>query len=246
MKSFAIAILLAAAAGFASTTARADPRLDEKVYTPYIERGVGELEVRPAVLAGGDVTTVIETEYGVNDRLSLALVGGIQRAPDQHARFTGIGLEGVIYIGQIPKLGVDTGVYLEYTHGLNGEADVAEAKLLFAKTEGRFQGLLNVILERPLAPKDEAFGSYGYAASATWRTIGALRLGAQAFGNLGTDHQFPEKMGAYLGPQLLWEGRPFQAPFEIAVDAGWLFPINAYTAEANSQFRVGFELERRF
>jgi hypothetical protein len=250
MKPFAIAMLLAAAAGLASTTAWADPRLDEKVYSPYVQNGVVELEVRTAGqnggATGGDTTTVIETEYGVNDRLSLALISSIQRAPGERVRFTSIGLEGVAYIGQIPKLGVDTGAYLEYKRGLNGEADVAEAKLLFAKTVDRFQGLLNLIVERPLGPNGEAFGSYGYAASATWRTVGALRLGAEAFGNLGTDHQFPAKLGAYVGPQIRWEGRPFHAPFEVDLDAGWLFPMNNYRAEASSQFRFGVELERRF
>lgn len=249
MKSFAITVVLAAAS-LASTAARADPRLDEKVYSPYIERGVAELEVRTAGQnggqTGGDVTTVIETEYGVNDWLSLSLVGAVEQGRGEHPRFTGVGLEGVAYTGQIPKLGVDTGLYLEYQHGLNGEADTLEGKLLFAKTAGRFQGLANLIIERPLGPHDEAFGAYGYAVSATWRTVGPLRLGAEAFGDIGDDHRFPAAAGAYIGPQVLWEGRPWHAPFEIALDAGWLFPVGDFRAEASSQFRIGIELERRF
>lgn len=250
MKHLSIALLLSLAAGLAWTSARADPRLDEKVYSPYVERGVGEIEVRTAGQngrqTGGDATTVIETEYGLSDRISLAVLGSVERSPEQRAHFTSIGLEAVGYIGQIPKLGVDTGAYLEYKRGLNDEADVAEAKLLLAKTANRFQGLLNLIVEHPLGPKDEAFGSYGYAASATWRTAGTLRLGAEVFGNIGNDHRWPEKLGAYVGPQILWEGRPFHAPIEIGVDAGYLFPVGAYGGEASSQLRFGIELERRF
>jgi hypothetical protein len=233
-----------------ATGAVADPRLDEKVYTPYVQNGVAELELRTARQNGGatagDTTTVVEGEYGLNDRLSLALLGAIERSPDQSSRLTSVGLEAVGYIGQIPGLGVDTGVYLEYKHGLHGNADVAEGKVLFAKTAGRFQGLLNLIVERPFGPSGEAFGSYGYAASATWKTVGALRVGAEAFGDVGTDHGFGGRRGAYLGPQLLWEGRPAGAPVEIGVDAGWLVPVGTARRESRSQLRFTLELERRF
>jgi hypothetical protein len=245
------ALSLGLAAGLlTATVAAADPRLDEKVYSPYIQNGVAELEVRTAGqnggAAGGTTTTVLEGEYGLNDRMSLALVGAIGRAPGEASRFTSVGLEGVAYLGQIPGVGVDTGGYLEYKHGLNGETDALEAKLLLAKTAGRFQGLVNLILERPFGPGAERFASYGYAASATWRTVGALRLGAEAFGNLGDDHAFGGRQGAYIGPQILWEGRPAGSPVEIDIDAGWLVPVGTERGATKSQFRLGFELERRF
>ncbi|HEY2482264.1 MAG TPA: hypothetical protein VGI30_08730 [Caulobacteraceae bacterium] len=231
--------------------ALADPRLDEVVYTPYVENGEAEFEVRTARQlggpSGGDMTTVLEGEYGLNDRLSLALVGTLERSPGQALQLTGVGLEAVTYLGQIPGLGVDAGGYLEYTQGLRGEPDVIEGKVLLAKQVQRFQGLLNLIVERPLSGPGEArFASYGYAASATWRTVGALRLGAEAFGDLGTDHAFGGAQGAYVGPQVLWEGRPGHAPVEIGVDAGWLFPVGTDRAEARSQWRISLELEHRF
>ncbi len=248
MKRLLIPLLLAAI--LEATGAAADPRLDEKVYTPYVQNGVAELEVYGARQnggpTGGDATTVIEGEYGLNDRVSLSLVGAVARSGGEGSRLTSLGVEGVAYIGQIPRLGVDTGVYVEYKQGLNGEANVLEGKLLFAKVAGRFQGLLNLIVERPFSPRDEAYGAYGYAASATWRTFGPLRLGAEAFGDLGGDHAFLGRQGAYVGPQALWEGRPYGLPFEIGVDAGWLFPVGTARQETRSQLRLGLELERRF
>ncbi len=233
-----------------TTSAQADPRLDEKVYSPYVMNGVAEFEARSARQLGGasagDMTTVFEGEYGFNDHLSLAVVGTLERSRADGSRFTGVGLEAVYAIGQIPGIGIDTGAYLEYKYGLNGDSDVLEAKLLLAKNVDRFQALLNLIVERPLGDKDENFASYGYAASATWRTVGALRLGAEAFGDLGTDHDFPGRQGAYVGPQVLWEGRPDGWPFEIDIDAGWLFPVGSVHSETKSQVRFGIELERRF
>jgi hypothetical protein len=248
----ALPLLAFAACLVGVTQARADPRLDEVVYSPYVQNHVAEFEVRHGQqldgATAGEATTVFEAEYGLNDRVSLALVGSLASAPGQASQFDGIGLEGIVYLGQVPLIGVDTGLYLEYTHGLNGEADVAEAKLLLAKTVGRFQGLANIIVERPLGgPSNEQFASYGYAASATWRTVGNLRLGAEAFGDLGDDHGFLNRpVGAYVGPQLKWEGRPEGSPVEIGVDIGWLAAVGADRSEARSQVKVEVELERRF
>jgi hypothetical protein len=234
-------------------SALADPRLDEVVYSPYIENHMFELETRVGQEVGdGSLmdaqTLVTEAEFGVNDRLSLALVTKVERAPGEVQRLTGVGVEGIYYLGQIPKLGVDAGLYLEATKGAGGNSDSGEAKLLLAKTEGRFQGLFNFIVERPFSgPPGQVFATYGYAASATWRTVGNLRLGAEAFGDFGDDHGFlAHAQGAYVGPQLKWEGAPKNLPFEIEVDAGWLAAVGPDRHEASSQLKLNLELEHRF
>ena len=246
---------LALAAGLAlasAATAWADPRLDEVVYSPYVEPRVIEVEARvgqelgPGELSGAR-TTVVELEAGVSDRASLALVSRITREPGGSDRFTGLGLEGIYYVGQVPKIGVDVGGYLELAKGFGGDSDGLEAKLLLAKTQGRFQGLVNLILERPLgAPSGQGFASYGYAASATWRVVGRWRIGAEAFGDLGDDHSLLGRQGAYVGPQIKWEGRPGRLPFEVALDAGWLAPVGLDRPEARSQARLSLEIGRRF
>jgi hypothetical protein len=248
------------AAGLAMTLATAgaapalaDPRLDEVVYSPYVENHEIEVESRwGQELGSGELkgarTLVEEVEVGLNDRTSLALVGQIEREPGGTDRLVGVGLEGIYYLGQIPRLGVDTGLYLEYKKGVNGEDDEGEAKLLLAKTAGRFQGLFNFIAERPFgAPRGEGFAAYGYAASATWRTLGNLRVGAEAFGDLGDDHGWLNRpQGAYVGPQIKWEGKPRFLPVELELDAGWLAPVGPARSEAGSQARINIEFERRF
>lgn len=235
-----------------ASQAWADPRLDEVVYSPYVQNHVAELEIRHGQqldgATAGEATTVFEAEYGLNDRVSLALSGSLASASGRASQFDRVGIEGIVYLGQVPRIGVDTGLYLEYTHGFNGEPDVAEAKLLVAKTAGRFQGLANLIVERPLnAPAGENFSSYGYAVSATWQAVAGLRLGAEAFGDLGDDHGFLTRpVGAYVGPQLKWEGRPAGSPFEIDLDIGWLAAVGANRNETSSQVKFAVELERRF
>ena len=245
--------LATAASVLVGTRAFADPRLDEIVYAPYIETHILELETRIGHEIGqgseGNARTLVtELEYGFTDRLSLALVTKVQRGPGESDRLTGVGLEGIYYLTQVPGIGIDVGLYGEFVKGAGGDADGGEAKLLLAKTDGRFQGLLNLIVERPFSgPRGTVFASYGYAASATWRTVGNLRLGAEAFGDLGDDHGLLSRpQGAYVGPQLKWEGRPRFLPCEIAVDAGWLAAVGADRQEASSQVRVNLEFERRF
>jgi hypothetical protein len=253
VKQWMVVLVGLAGSMISGAAAWADPRLDEIVYSPYVENHVFELETRVGQELGqGDLeaarTFVVEAEAGLNDRTSLALVTSIEREPGISDRLTGVGLEGIYYVGQIPRVGVDVGGYLEVTKGLGGEPDRGEAKLLLAKTAGRFQGLLNFIVEEPFdASAGQNFASYGYAASAAWRTWDNLRLGVEAFGDFGDDHgllQAPH--GFYVGPQVKWEGTPPGSPVEINVDAGWLAALGPDRAEAASQFRISLELEHRF
>lgn len=244
----------AVAAVFASTLALpalADPRLDEVVYSPWVENHTVELESRVGQLEGGarkGATTVVEeVEYGLNDRVRLALLGKFEQPSGAGSRLDDIALESVIYLGHVPKVGVDVSAYVEYGHGLVGATDGVEAKLLLGKQAGRFQGLFNLIMERPLGPhNDEHYASWGYAASATWRTWGHLRIGAEAFGDFGDDHRFMGRQGAYVGPQVKWSAKPKFLPAEILVDAGWLAAVGQDRREANSQFKLNVEFERRF
>ena len=78
-------------------------------------------------------------------------------------------------------------------------------------------------------------------------SCGRLPRRSQAFGDFGDDHGFLNRpQGAYVGPQLKWEGQPKGLPFEIEVDAGWLAAVGSDRREAPSQARINLELERRF
>ena len=202
-------VTLGLAALFAAP-ALADPRLDEVVYSPYIENHMFELETRFGQEIGdgslkGAQTVVNEFENMASTIASgLALVSTVERSRASPQRLSGLGVEGIFYIGQIPKIGVDAGLYLEVTKGMGGEANGGEAKLLLAKTAGRFQGLVNFIVERPFSgPPGEVFAAYGYAASAHLahrRSPASRRRGGRRLRR--RSHLPHPRPGAYLGPQL--------------------------------------------
>lgn len=245
----AIATILTGLGLCAVSPAWAGGHLDSKVYSPYVAKGIFELEARNAQVHGGPQdgaqTTVLEAEYGFSDRLNVALIGHVSNSPGENAELHGLGVEGVYYLGQIPKLGIDTAIYGEYLGSVNGGEEVVEAKLLLAKRAGPFEGLLNLVVERPLNVPSERFANYSYAAAATWKIANRVKLGVEAFGDLGNDYGL-KSGGAYVGPVAEWEFRPKGAPFEIEMRAGWLAAVGSSRNDADSQVRLSMALERRF
>src|SRR5512143_120190 len=125
--------------------AAAAPGLANKVYSPYVHKGVDELELRAGQLNGGpldgEAGAIVELERGVSDRLSLAVIAEFERHAGEERKLDSIGVEGVAYIGQIPGLGVDVGGYLEYEQRIHNESGVLESKLLLAKRSGPVEAL---------------------------------------------------------------------------------------------------------
>jgi hypothetical protein len=234
-----------------ASPAWAEPGLANKVYSPYVKKGVTELEVRGGSLAGGPLDResglITELEYGVSDRLSLAVLGEFEHHAGEKTKLDAIAVESVVYLGQIPKLGIDVGGYVEYEQRIHNESGVLEGKLLLAKQAGPVHALFNLIAERPLTDKrDERETEFGYAAQATVDTAPHLQLGAQAFGDLGTDKAFGGRHAHYLGPVAAWEGRPSWLPGEIEFEAAYLFPLGSARDDTNGQVRFALEYERRF
>jgi hypothetical protein len=226
--------------------------LSNKVYSPYVEKGVTELELRAGRLNGGSLDgesgAVVELEQGISDRLSLAVLGEFERHAGAKSKLDAIAVEGVYYIGQIPGLGVDVGGYLEYEQRIHNESGVLEGKVLFAKRAGPFEGLFNVIVDRPLSDRPgEHDTEFGYAAQATWETLPGLKLGGQAFGDLGTDSSLGGRQAHYLGPVANWTLHPrWMKGGELELEAAWLAPLGAARDDTDSQMRLMLEFEKRF
>ena len=247
-----MAAALALGVGAAGAAAADAPGLSNKVYSPYVRNGVTELELRGGRLNGGPLdgeqAAVVELERGINDRVSLAIVGEFEQHAGEAGKLDSIGVEGVIYIGQIPGLGVDVGGYLEYEQRLHNESGVVEAKLLLAKRSGPFEARLNVISQTPLTDRPgEGDTELGYAAQGTVDVSRGLKLGAQAFGDAGTTRSLGGRQGHYLGPVANWELRPsWMKGGELELEAAYLLPMGTARADSSGQLQLMVEFERRF
>jgi hypothetical protein len=242
----------ALAMAWAGAAAADPPGLSNKVYDPYVKNGVTELELRGGRLTGGPLdgeqAAVVEVERGINDRLSLAVVGEFEQHAGEAGKLDSLGLEGVVYIGQIPGVGVDVGGYLEYEQRLHNESGVVEAKLLLAKRSGPFEGLFNLISQTPLTDRPgEGDTDLGYAAQGTVDAGRGLKLGAQAFGALGTSRNLGGRQAHYLGPVANWELRPgWMRGGELELEVAYLLPLGTARADTDGQVRLMLEFERRF
>jgi hypothetical protein len=248
----AAVLSLGMGAALAAGPAAAEPGLANQVYSPYVKKGVTELELRAGRLNGGaldgESAAVVELEHGVSDRLSLAVLGEFERHAGEKSKLDAVAIEGVAYLGQIPGIGVDVGGYLEYEQRIHNESGVLEGKLLLAKQSGRFETLVNLIAERPLTDKaDDRETEFGYAAQTTFDMGGNLRVGGQAFGELGTSDSFGGRQAHYLGPMASWELRPaWMKGGEVELEAAYLLPVGTARREADNQVRFRIEFEKRF
>lgn len=250
MHLWGLVVAAAVAAGWAGVS-QAEPGLANKVYEPYVKRGVTELELRGGRLNGGPLDgesgAIVELERGLSDRLSIAVLGEFERHAGETSKLDAIAVEGVAYLGQIPKLGIDVGGYLEYEQRIHNESGVLEGKLLLAKQAGRFHALLNLIADRALTNRPgEDDTEFGYAAQGTFEVRPDAQLGIQAFGDLGTNRSFGGRRGHYIGPVAKWEFRPARSKGELEFEVAYLLPVGAARGAADNQLRFALEYERRF
>lgn len=244
-------VAAAAATLGCSGMANAEPGLANKVYDPYVKNGVTELELRGGRLNGGPLDGesggIVELEHGFSDRVSLAVLGEFEHHAGEQSKLDAIAVESVIYLGQIPKIGVDVGGYVEYEQRIHNESGVLEAKLLLAKQAGRFHGLLNLIADRALTDKPgQDDTEFGYAAQGTVDVAPNVQAGLQAFGDLGTNRSFGGRQSHYIGPVAKWELRPSWMTGELELEGAYLFPVSAARDDTNGQVRFALEYERRF
>lgn len=231
--------------------ARAEPGLGEKVYDPYVKPGTFELESRYGRLNGkslnGESATIVEAEYGFNERFSGAILAEFEREPGKKGRLDALAVEGVFWLGQIPGLGIDTSLYLEYEQRIHNESGVGEAKLLLGKQMGDWQVLVNLKASRPFTSvSSDRITRFGYAASVDRDVTSFARVGVEAFGDLGDDHRFGGRQAHYIGPVVKWR-LPFRKlKSELELETSYLLPMGGARREANGQARIMLEWEKRF
>ena len=231
--------LAAAALPFVmSATAMAAPGLGTDVASPGVEKGEGAVMARWASLEGGPDdgagVFLIEGGYGVTDRLRLVVITEAEKEPGESRDVTVTGFEALYELGSVGN----------FTFGLNGAyavefgaPDKIEGKFLVQNETGPWDFRLNLTAAKPL--ESGAPVELLYAASADVATTDALRLGVQAFGELGTSKDFLPRSEHFVGPaaKVAISGL---GP-EVELDFGYLFAIGAASDVTDGQLRVGIE-----
>ena len=230
----------AAIALLVPATAQAAPGLGSEVYGATVEKGELELESIYGELDGGvedgENVLVLEAAYGVTDKLRLGVRGEIEKEPGEDREFEALGVEAIYELGNLG--GVDFAVYGEYEVVFDG-ADKIETKLLVQRREGPIDLRFNLIAEKELEGGEDV--ELEYAASADFEAFGEVRLGAQAYGQLGTFKNFLPHAEHFLGPVAKFEIEGLGP--ELEIEAGYLFALGDAQDETDGQFRLLLELE---
>ncbi|WP_427968195.1 hypothetical protein [Altererythrobacter sp.] len=223
-----------------ATPVLAAPGLGNEVYGPTVEKGETEIETRWDRLVGGvddgEDVLQLEVKHGVTDRLMLALNAEFEKEPGESREFEALGIEAVYELGNLG--GVDFGLYGEYEIVFEG-ADKIETKLLAGQRRGPWEWRLNLIAEKELEGGEPV--EFEYAASADVEALGEIRIGAQAFGELGTTRDFLPHAGHFLGPVARAEIEGLGP--EIELELGYLFALGAAKDDTDGQLRLGLEIE---
>lgn len=237
-----------AAAMMAATPAMATPGLGEQVYGATVEAGVTEFELRYGRLSGGAAdaadAAVVEMSHGFSRHFYGALLGEFSREPGGRRRFDAMAVEGIVSLGRVESLQLDVAIYGEYAIGRRGNPDAAEVKLLLQHRRGPFDARLNLVFEKELRHGEPA--EYGYAASADWKLLGDLRLGLEAFGDLGDTHRFGGRREHFAGPIVKTEIEGLPGDSEVELEAGYLRAFGAARDETDGQIRFVLAWEMRF
>lgn len=233
-------LLAAALAGATTAPAYAAPGMGDEVYGASVEEGEVEIEARYGALAGGpedgEDVAKIELAYAPTDKLRLALIGEIEKEPGESREFEALGFEAIYELGSLGP--IDFALYGEYEVVFD-HADKIETKLLMQHRSGPWDFRLNLIAEKELESGEKI--ELEYAASADVETFGELRLGVQAYGQLGTFSKFLPRAEHFIGPVAKIEVEGLGP--ELEIEAGYLFAVGEAKDETDGQFRLVLGIE---
>lgn len=186
--------------------------------------------------ADGEDALKLEAAYGVTHNLRVAVIGEFTRDPGGPRRADSAAVEAIYALGKVG--GIDVAVYGEYEVGFLGP-DKIETKLLLQRRTGPWDLRLNLIGEKALTAGQRV--EVGYAASADVAVAGEVRLGVQAYGELGTFHRFAPRAEHYAGPVAKFEIEGLGP--EVGVELGYLFALGAARDSSDGQFHLRLEFE---
>lgn len=242
-----INIFVALLMAMASAPLAAAPGVGEKIYGSTVDAGATEVEARYGRLTGGDADgedgLVLELAHGFSKNFYAAALIELEREPGEARRVEAYGIEAIAPLGRIDALKLDLALYGEFEH-VRGAPDQVEFKALLEHRQGAFDSRLNLTTVKQLGTKNPL--ELEYAVSADWAVAGEFRLGAAAFGELGTTRDFLPRAEHYAGPIAKFDIEKLPGNSELEVETGYLFAIGAARDETKGQLRLLLEWETHF
>lgn len=225
----------------APCSVHAAPGLASETYGATVKKGEFEAEAIYGTLTGGsddgEDAAKFELAYAPTDRLRIGLTTELEHEPGDRRRAEEVGVEAIYTLGRLG--GIDVAIYGEYAFGLNGNSDGIEGKLLLQRRAGPFDARLNLIAAKSLRTEEKV--QLSYAASADFAVVEDIRLGVQAYGDLGTFHKLLPHSEHFIGPVIKAEFEGLGP--EIGMEVGYLIAVDKARDDTKGQLRVAIDVE---
>ncbi|MEJ2361073.1 MAG: hypothetical protein P8Z75_06545 [Gammaproteobacteria bacterium] len=222
-----------------------------KVYSPTVEPGEFELEVRgdntfdndPAKNAQPEYR--LEAGYGIAPRWFTTLGTTYARNTAGTLESEEIYWENIIQLTAQGEHWLDAGLYLEYAAPQdNGEPDELEGKVLLEKSVGRYLNTVNLIFVRHVGRDADNATEFEYAWRTSYYHSKAIQPGIELYGAMGElGHVLPaseqdHRAGPVLSGLL---GRSDEGKWRY--ELGYLFGLS--DAAPSGTLKFGLEYEFR-
>jgi len=223
-----------------------------KVYSPYVEQGEWELELRghrdfdSDDAVDGAEKMKVEVGYGVTDYWFTSIYAEIEKAPGGEREHEATAWENIFQLSEQGEYWLDWGLYAEYEYAHEDDAaDKVELKVLLEKPLTRIVHTANIIFETEVGGGAEDEIEFGYAWRTKWQYRPQLEPAIELYGEFGelTDFDKSSEQVHQGGPVILGEFK-LTPTSVLAYELGYLFGLTS--ASPNGTIKWLLEYEFRF
>lgn len=241
-----------ASAAITTVLLLASPRSEatQKVYSPYVEKGELEIEVRSHVDRDSDNSKdgarqdKYEIGYGMTDWWFSSIFVEKERADGEPLHHSATSWENIFQLTERGKYWLDAGLYLEYENTTDDAAPNAlETKLLLEKSLGRFVNTANIVLERQVG----GGAANDVGLSLAWRTkyklMPTLEPGIELYSDLGQldDIRADNTQKTQLGPVIAGKYSLGDGRSKLVYEAGYLFGLSSASPDGSVKWLLEYE-----
>ena len=219
-----------------------------KVYSPIVEQGELEVEVRGHVLQDGDDSEdgnhaeKYEVGYGFTDWWFSSLFVEGEKESGEDYEFEATAWENIFQLTEQGKYWMDAGFYVEYEFPHESGPDKLEVKLLLEKSLPQWTHTLNLVLEREVGSGAEHEVEAGYAWRSMYRYSPRLQPAIELYGDLGHSGDFGiHSDGSHSAGPVILGNIPLTENASLSYEAGYLFGLTDETIDGTLKWLLELE-----
>lgn len=222
-----------------------------KVYSPIVEQGVFEIEVRghrttdPSPDKDDGQKNIYELAYGVNSWWTTGVLAELSKEPGDGVKYEATAWENVFQLAAQGEYWIDTGLYFEYAKAaITGEPDEIEGKLLLEKSFTPIVLTGNLIFTREVGANAEDDVGFEYGIRANYPWTRSFQFGIEAYGAPGPlsgFHALSEQEHS-IGPVMSGKFNIGSLPGVFVYNIGYLVGLTDASPAGTAKWLLEYEI----